>query len=106
MRNTTVGQRKIATSRPPAASGENDRLSQHAGILEAVCAMAFRDGKTGGCYNVRPDYVVGRLRIPREIVDDVMITGVRYGWLREVEGEIRLAAGGIYIAKLTLDLPT
>jgi hypothetical protein len=80
-------------------------------IAEQICATAYTDGKTGGVFAVALVVLPRRLEISRAILDEGLAAGIGAGWLRHGTGtegmaRVELTAAGIYIAKLTLKLPT
>jgi len=75
-------------------------------VAESICAIAYRDGRIGGLYAAALDVLPPRLNLPQQAVDDALVVAENSGWLRRRNGQIELTAAGLYIAKLSLKLPT
>ena len=111
MAKATIGHVRVTTPRPSGVAGLNDGLPQPGDIAERICATAFTDGKTEGVFAAVLDVLSRRLDIPQAILNEGLAAGLGAGWLRQGSGtggagRVELTAAGIYIAKLTLKLPT
>jgi hypothetical protein len=110
MTNATIGDGRATTSRFSGSAGLNDRLRHHFDVAEVICAIVYTDGKADGAYAAAQGVLAARLKASDHAVLQAVAAGIGYGWLRhgsgQRAGEIELTASGIYIAKLTLKLPT
>ncbi len=102
--------------------GMADGLPKPADIAEAICAIAYTDGKIGGVYAAALDVLAGRLQVSQQALAEALAAGIGSGWLRkgigqgmdkgpgmgtrQGAGQVELTAAGVYIAKLVLKLPT
>jgi hypothetical protein len=118
MTKPTAGHGRVTTSRLSGVAGMTDGLPKPADIAEAICAIAYTDGKTGGIFAAALDVLAGRLQVSQQTLADALAAGIGSGWLRQGVGQemgkgarrgvgqVELTAAGIYVAKLTLKLPT
>ena len=106
MAKATIGHGRVTTSRLSGVAGINDGLPKPGDIAESICATAYTDGKTGGVYAAALDVLAQRLEISPQTLNEALAAGIACGWLRQGARRIELTAAGIYIAKLTLKLPT
>jgi hypothetical protein len=106
MSKATIGHGRVTPSRMSGVAGTTDGLPKPGDIAEQICATAYTDGKTGGVYAAALDVLARRLKISQEILNEALATGIGCGWLRQGSGQVELTAAGIYIAKLSLKLPT
>ena len=96
----------MTTSRLSGVAGLNDRTIKARNVAESVCAIAYGDGRTGGVYAAALSGLARRLKLPQRTIDDALTVGESSGWLHRRDGQIELTAAGLYIAKLSLKLPT
>jgi hypothetical protein len=106
MAKATIGHGRVTAQRLSGVAGLNDGLPKPGDIAEQICATAYTDGKTGGVYAVALDVLARRLEISQPILNEGLAAGIGAGWLRQGAGRVELTAAGVYIAKLTLKLPT
>ena len=106
MSRVTIGHGRVTPSRLSGVAGMNDRVTEPRDVAEAVCALAYRDGRTGGVYAAAVDALGRRLSLPQPAIDAALVEGENGGWLRRRNGQVELTAAGIYMAKLVLKLPT
>jgi hypothetical protein len=106
MAKAMIGHGRVTPSRLSGVAGINEGLPKPGDIAELICATAYTDGKTGGVFAAALDVLARRLQISPQTLNEALAAGIACGWLRQGAGRIELTAAGIYIAKLTLRLPT
>lgn len=105
MTGLTSSRGRVTASRV-SSTGKSDKPADPRAVAEAVCAIAYNGGKTGGVYATTPAIVQHRLRLPAPAVEAGVEAGISWGWMRRPNGQIELTAAGLYMAKLVLKLPT
>ena len=106
MSKATIGHGRVTTSRLSGVAGLNGRVVELQDVAESVCAIAYKDGRTGSVYAAALDVLPARLNLPLRTIDKALTLAENSGWLRRRDGRIELTAAGLYIAKLSLNLPT
>jgi hypothetical protein len=110
MSKATINHGRVTSSRGSGVAGMNDgmndRIVEARDVAEVICAIAYRDGKTGGVYAAALDILTRRVNLPQRTIDEALLAGENCGWLRRGSRQIELTAAGLYIAKLVLKLPT
>lgn len=106
MSKVTIGHGRVATSRLSGVAGPTVKPADPRDVAEAICAIAYSDGRIGGVYVAALDVIARRLNLPQQTIDAALDTGESCGWLRRGDGQIELTAAGLYIAKVMLKLPT
>jgi hypothetical protein len=106
MSRVTIGHGRVTPSGLSGVAGMNDRIVEPRDVAEAICALAFRDGRTGGVYAAALDALPRRLSLPQAAIDAGVVAGENGGWLRRRDSQVELTAAGLYMAKLVLKLPT
>jgi hypothetical protein len=108
MAKANIGHGRVTTPRLSGVAGPINASPKPGDIAEQICATAYRDGKTEGVYAATLDVLARRLVISRPYLNEGMSAGIGAGWLRPGTGagQVELTAAGIYIAKLSLKLPT
>lgn len=106
MSRVTIGHGRVTPSRLSGVAGMNDKVAEPRDVAESICAIAYRDGRTGGVYAAAFDVLPRRLNLPQQKIDAALVAGENCGWLRRRDGQVELTAAGLYMAKLVLKLPT
>jgi len=106
MSRVTIGHGRVTPSRRSGVAGMNDRIIEARDVAELICAIAYRDGRTGGVYAAALEILPRRLNLPQRTIDEALVAGENGGWLRRHDGRVELTAAGLYVAKLVLKLPT
>ena len=111
MSKATIGHGRVTMPRLSGVAGLNDGIPKPGDIAEQICATAYSNGKKAGVFAAALDVLARRLDVSQAILNEGLAAGIGAGWLRHgsgIEGtdRVELTAAGIYIAKLTLKLPT
>jgi len=111
MAKATIGHVRVATPRLSGTAGMASGLPKPGDIAEQICATAYTDGKTGRVYAAALDVLARRLDVSRALLNEGLAAGIGAGWLRHGSGaegtdRVELTAARVFIAKLTLKLPT
>lgn len=88
------------------AGNSTNRAVEPREVAEAICAIAYKDGRTDGVYGAALSILSQRLSLPQRTIDEALLAGENAGWLRRGDGQVELTAAGLYMAKLVLKLPT
>jgi hypothetical protein len=75
-------------------------------IAAEICSRVFESGKLDGAFVAPLDTIAQRVNAAEEDFARGLRWAEEQGWLRTNAGHARLCAGGIYAAKLSLNLPT
>ena len=75
-------------------------------IAGSICAVAYKGGKNGGPYAATLAVLPRQLKLPMQTIEQAVIAGENWGWLRRLDGRVELTASGLYTAKQVLNLPT
>ncbi len=84
----------------------NARSAEPREIAGSICAAAYNGGKTGGVYTVALAALPRALKLPAQTIEEAVVAGENWGWLRRIDGRVELTASGLYTAKLVLNLQT
>lgn len=106
MAKATIGPGRGTKPGLSGVAGLNDGLPKPQDLAESICATAYTDGKTDGVFAVALDGLAKRLQLSQSTLNEALAAGIGSGWLRQGSGRVELTASGIYVAKLTLKLPT
>lgn len=97
----------VITAPVTAVPRANEGLPDLADMAEQICAVTFIDGKTAGVFAASFSVLENRLGVSEQTLNLALATGIDRGWLRQRSSNlVELTASGIYVAKLTLKLPT
>ena len=75
-------------------------------IAGSICAVAYNSGKAGGVYSAALAALPRALKLPVQTIEEAVVAGENWGWLRRLGGRVELTASGLYTAKLVLKLQT
>jgi hypothetical protein len=74
-------------------------------MVEKLCALVYRQGKTDGRFEMRLDQLRKKSGWTKEALDTALIAAERRDWIRRSRSCVALKAAGIYVAKSVLGLP-
>lgn len=80
-------------------------LAEPEAIAFALCALLFRRGKTDGRYAIEMAELPEAMGIHPADLQGALTLALERAWLEYVGLVLALRAAGIYVAKMTLDLP-
>ena len=106
MTKSTIGHGRVTVSRSSGVTGMNDISGDARDDAVSICVITYSDGKTGGVYAALLNVLPTRLNLPRKTIEKALLAGENCGWLRRRDGRVELTAAGLYMAKMTLNLPT
>jgi len=97
---------RAPAARKTVVGNTNGKGSEPRDIAVSICAIAYGGGKNGGTYSAALASLPRELRLPARTIEEAIVAGESWGWLRRADGRVELTASGLYTAKLVLKLPT